>query len=188
LRASFDRNHRARIIGILLSGLPRATVTIVLQQRIRGVVAEDLRCCLSTRRSCKACPFPRLILTSCTTGSVHSRTSDTIDHLLAALRALDARYRTTGAREIEPERSHLSSPDHQVLMTKFGPLLARSHREREGIRETAGPDGYNEVGTDRSVRVLHLAALIKVKEEVAHDKGRAALAVLRRTLEEKSKS
>ncbi len=45
-----------------------------------------------------------------------------------------------------------------------------------------------KVGAGLSVRVLDLATLIKVKEEVAHEKDRAVLAVLRRTLEEKSRS
>ncbi len=34
---------------------------------------------------------------------------------------------------------------------------------------------------------LHLATLIKIKEQVAQDKDRAVLAVLRRTLEQKSR-
>jgi hypothetical protein len=45
-----------------------------------------------------------------------------------------------------------------------------------------------KVGAGLSVRVLDLATIIKVKEEAGKEKDRAALAVLRRTLEEKSKS
>jgi hypothetical protein len=53
---------------------------------------------------------------------VHSRTSENLDCLLRALQELDARYRGQGARIIRPERSHLSSPGHQLLITRAGPL------------------------------------------------------------------
>jgi hypothetical protein len=120
---------------------------------------------------------------------VHSRTSDNIDRLLAALQTLEARYRTTGAREIKPGRSHLSSPGHQLLMTIFGPLdLLGAIGKGKGYKELLGQTVKMKVGSSLSVRVLDLATLIKVKEEVAREKDRAALAVLRRTLEEKSKS
>ena len=122
---------------------------------------------------------------------VHSRTSENIDRLLAALRVLDARYRTTGTREIEPERSHLSSPGHQLLMTRFGPLdLLGAIGKGKGYEygELLGQTVKMKVRTGLAVHVLDLATLIKVKEEVGHDKDRAVLAVLRHTLEEKSKS
>ena len=120
---------------------------------------------------------------------VHSRTSDNIDRLLAALQALDARYRTSGARETAPGRSHLSSPGHQLLMTTFGPLdLLGAIGKGKGYGELLGHTVKMKVGAGLRVRVLDLATIIKVKEEVGHEKDRAALGVLRRTLEEKSKS
>jgi len=120
---------------------------------------------------------------------VHSRTRDNVDRLLAALEAVDARYRTTGAREIKPGRSQLSSPGHQLLMTTFGPLdLLGAIGTGRGYGELLCQAVKLKIGAGLSVRVLDLATLIKVKEEVAHDKDRAVLAVLRRTLEEKSKS
>ena len=120
---------------------------------------------------------------------VHSRTADNIERLLAALEVLAARYRTTGAQETKPARSHLSSPGHQLLMTKFGPLdLLGAIGKGWGYGELLGETVEMKLSPGLGVRVLHLATLIKVKEEVAHDKDRAVLAVLRRTLEQKSKS
>lgn len=120
---------------------------------------------------------------------VHSRTRKNVDRLLVALELLDARYRTAGAREIKPARSHLSSPGHQLLMTRFGPLdLLGAIGKNRGYGHLLNETVDMTVGAGLSVRVLDLATLIKVKEEVAHDKDLAVLTVLRRTLEEKSKS
>jgi hypothetical protein len=120
---------------------------------------------------------------------VHSRTADNVDRLLLALEALDARYRIAGARKTKPARSHLSSRGHQLLMTRFGPLdlLGAVGKDRE-YGDLLSQAVEMKVGTGVSVRVLDLATLIKVKEEAGQAKDRAVLAVLRRTLEEKSKS
>jgi hypothetical protein len=120
---------------------------------------------------------------------VHSRTRKNVDRLLVALELLDARYRTAGEREIKPARSHLSSPDHQLLMTRFGPLdLLGVIGKNWGYGELLGETVEMAVGAGLSVRVLDLATLIKIKEGLARDKDLAVLAVLRRTLEEKLKS
>jgi hypothetical protein len=120
---------------------------------------------------------------------VHSRTRKNVDRLLVALELLDARYRTAGAREIKPARSHLSSPGHQLLMTRFGPLdLLGAIGKGQGYEDLLGRTVNMKVGTRLSVRVLDLEMLVKVKQEVGRAKDRAVLAVLQRTLEEKSKS
>jgi len=120
---------------------------------------------------------------------VHSRTGENVDRLLAALEALDAHYRTTGTREIAPGESHLSSSGHLLLTTRFGPLdLLGAIGQGRGHGELLGRTVKMKVGAGLSVRVLDLATIIKVKEEAGKEKDRAALAVLRRTLEEKSKS
>ena len=53
---------------------------------------------------------------------VHSRSQDNLSRLVSALRELNAYYRGRGDQQLRPELSHLSSPEHQLLMTKFGPL------------------------------------------------------------------
>ena len=83
----------------------------------------------------------------------------------------------------------LSSPGHQLLMTEAGPLdllgvIGKGHGYDELLQHTIEMD----VGGGLAIHVLDLETLIKVKEETARDKDKAVLAVLRRTLEEKSKT
>src|SRR5471030_420138 len=53
---------------------------------------------------------------------VHSTEPENLVRLLAALLDLDAFYRFQPERRLRPNTTHLSSPGHQLLMTKFGPL------------------------------------------------------------------
>ena len=119
---------------------------------------------------------------------VHRREQSNIDRLLKAVETLAARFRTPGGANRKPNRSHLSSAGHQLLMTRWGPLdllgvIGGDRGYDELVRET------NEVrlGSNLKVRVLSLPALIRDKEEVGRDKDKAVLAVLRRTLEEGQK-
>lgn len=74
-------------------------------------------------------------------------------------------------------------------MTRFGPLdLLGAIGKNRGYRDLLGETVEMTVGTGLSVRVLDLAMLVKVKQEVGHAKDRAVLAVLQRTSEEQSKS
>jgi predicted nucleotidyltransferase len=119
---------------------------------------------------------------------VHSREPDNIDRLLVALEGLDVYYRGKGERRIKPERSHLCSPGHQLLTTRFGPLdllgeIGQGHGYEELLTQTVELD----VGGDVKARVLNLDTLIKIKEETAREKDQATLAILKRTLEERSK-
>jgi hypothetical protein len=119
---------------------------------------------------------------------VHSRAPENLANLQKALKDLDARYRTPGNQDRRPALSHLSSPGHQLLMTNAGPLdllgaIGEGHTYEDLIKETIELDA----GRGLIVRVLGLAALIRIKEETAQEKDRAQLAILRRTLEEKSR-
>jgi len=118
---------------------------------------------------------------------VHRREPDNIDRLMKALAVLEARYRTPGSATRTPARSHLSSPGHQLLMTRAGPLdLLGTIGQGLGYDELIRDAVEMRVGPGLKVHVLGLSALIGAKEELGHDKDRAVLAVLRRTLEEKS--
>lgn len=119
---------------------------------------------------------------------VHSREPGNIDRLLKALNELGAQYRDPAGRIIKPKRSHLSSPGHQLLMTKDGPL--------DLLGELANGRDYDELlentvslvlSEGLTVRLLKLETLIETKEEAARDKDIAILAILRRTLEEQRK-
>jgi predicted nucleotidyltransferase len=119
---------------------------------------------------------------------VHSRTAENVERLLPALQTLDAYFREHGERRLRPDRSHLSSPGHQLLMTRAGPLDLlgvigndRSYDELlPNTRTLAVREGLQ-------VRLLDLATLIAVKEETKREKDEATMAILRRTLEEKEK-
>jgi hypothetical protein len=121
-------------------------------------------------------------------GVVHSREEANIRRLLTALESLDACFRLQPERRLRPNASHLSSPGHQLLLTRFGPLdllgeVGRSRTYPELVKRAV----EMQVGEGVSVRVLDLETLIAVKEEAAAEKDLAALPVLRRTLEEKSR-
>ncbi len=115
---------------------------------------------------------------------VHSRTSENVTRLKAALAFLNAHYRGQGDRHLQPQDSHLLSEGHQLLMTDLGPLDVLGSVGRKRDYDSLLPyAGEMEVG-DVKFRVLSLPALIEVKEEVDQPKDRAVLETLRATLEE----
>lgn len=118
---------------------------------------------------------------------VHSRTPENLGRLINALDVLEARYRGQGAKSLRPARSHLESDGHQLLMTRSGPLdllgvIGRARGYHDLLPYTIEVE-INGV----TVRLLSLAEVIKTKEEAGRDKDQAAMAILRRTLEEKNK-
>ncbi len=119
---------------------------------------------------------------------VHSRSSENLDRLLKALHELDAYFREHGERRLRPDRSHLASPGHQLLMTRAGPLdLLGTISNDRGYEELLPHTLAMKVHDDLQVRLLDLATLILIKEETAREKDQATLSILRRTLEEKQR-
>jgi predicted nucleotidyltransferase len=119
---------------------------------------------------------------------VHSRESANVERLLRALDSLEAIYRAQPERRIKPSAAHLSSPGHQLLLTRFGPLdllgmIGAGHGYDELLAQTV----EMKVGGELRIRVLDLKALIQIKEETAGEKDTAVLPILRQTLNEKSK-
>ena len=119
---------------------------------------------------------------------VHSREPANVQRLLAALETLEARYRVPGHRHRRPEESHLASPGHQLLMTRYGPLdllgvIGAGRDYRALLPRTV----RMRIGERLTVRLLDLAALIEIKQETAGEKDKAVMPVLQRTLEEKLK-
>lgn len=112
---------------------------------------------------------------------VHSRSPDNVGRLLKALDALDAHARGRGAERLRPERSHLESAGHQLLMTSHGPLdlLGEVGNGRE-YRDLLDHSKEMRVG-DTVVRVVDLDTLIELKEAAGRDKDVAVLDILRRT-------
>jgi len=117
---------------------------------------------------------------------VHSRQKENIVRLVAVLQELDAYYRAQPERRLTPDASHLASPGHQLLVTRFGPLdllgeIGAGRRYEDLLPESI----MVQAGEQVLVRVLNLETLITMKEELAQEKDRAVIPVLRRTLDEK---
>ena len=117
---------------------------------------------------------------------VHARNRDNITRLLVALDSLEATYRTRPELALKPDASHLASPGHQLLTTRFGPLdiLGAIGRSR-GYDDLLPHTHEIEVREGLRVRVLDLETLIAVKVEVAGEKDLAVLPIMQRTLEER---
>ena len=115
---------------------------------------------------------------------VHSRAPENIDRLLQALEELEAFARGQGDRRMRPDRTHLDSPGHQLLMTKHGPLdLLGAVGDGRGFEELAEHTVVMHLGS-LAVKVLDLDTLIELKERIGRDKDIAVLALLRRTRDE----
>ena len=116
---------------------------------------------------------------------VHSTEPANIARLLAALADLDACYRAQPDKRLRPSQTHLSSPGHQLLMTRFGPLdvlgsIGKGRRYLDLLPHAV----EMTIGGGIRIRVLNLETQIAVKEEFGQQKDTAALPFLRRSLEE----
>lgn len=112
---------------------------------------------------------------------VHSRESENLDRLLAALQDLDACYRHKP--ELHPDESHLATAGHQLLLTRFGPLDVLGAIGKGRVYDDLLPHSRPvEISPGLAVRVLDLETVIAVKEELGSEKDLATLPVLRRTL------
>jgi hypothetical protein len=116
---------------------------------------------------------------------VHCTEPANIVRLLAALEELDAYYRLQPARRLRPNLTHLASPGHQLLMTRYGPVdvlgAIGNGRRYEDLLPHAGE---MDLGDGLRVRVLDLETLIATKEETGREKDLAALPQLRSALAE----
>ena len=119
---------------------------------------------------------------------VHSTSPDNVDRLLPALWELDAYYRIQPELRLRPDVSHLTSPGHQLLMTKFGPLDLLGQIGNGRSYTTLLPHSPPmQLSGGVSVRVLDIETQIADKEEVGRDKDEAGLRLLRHVLEETRK-
>lgn len=116
---------------------------------------------------------------------LYSTGADNLGRLLAAIESLDGYYRTHPNQRLKPQLSHLVSAGHNLLSTRFGPLdLLGSIGNAHGYLDLLPHAISTDVGDGITVRVLDLETLIAVKEEVAGEKDKAVLPILRRTLDE----
>ena len=118
---------------------------------------------------------------------VHSRAEENIARLSPALEELDAYYRWRPDQRLKPDLDHLSSPGHQLLMTRSGPLdLLGTIGGGHSYGDLLEHSDQIQIG-DFRLRVLSLEKLIEVKEEMGFEKDKAILPILRQTLLEKRK-
>jgi hypothetical protein len=116
---------------------------------------------------------------------VHSREAGNVARLLPVLTALDAIFRLQPERRLKPAVSHLVSSGHLNLITRYGPLdllgtIGRGLSYEDLLAHSAGM----EIAEGVSIQVLDLETVIMLKEELAGEKDRAMLPILRRTLAE----
>jgi predicted nucleotidyltransferase len=117
---------------------------------------------------------------------VHSRDAANIARLLPVLESLDAVFRIQPERRLRPAASHLAGPGHLNLITRYGPLDVLGTIGRGlGFEDLLPHSSKMDVGGGIHVRVLDLETLIALKEELAGEKDRAMLPLLRRALAEK---
>lgn len=119
---------------------------------------------------------------------VHNRTEENVDRLMTVLDSLDAVYRIQPDRRLRPAKSSLLSAGHQNLITKYGPLdLLGTIGEDLGYEHLLPRSTEILVAEGVRARILNLDALIEIKEQLASEKDRAMLPLLRCTLQEKEK-
>ena len=116
---------------------------------------------------------------------VHDRRDDNIERLLAALKQLEAHYRGHPEKELSPNASHLQSPGHQLLTTKYGPLDLLGAIEDDLSYEDLSSDTVEIMVDDFSVRLLKLRRYVELKEASTREKDQARLPTLRQTLAER---
>jgi hypothetical protein len=117
---------------------------------------------------------------------VHDRRQDNLERLVMALAELGGRYRLRP--DLSPRQEDLAGGGHHQLMTRCGPLdvlgLIGAGRDYDSLL----PLTVDVEIAGIRVRVLRLEGIIATKEEVAGEKDRLVLPILRATLERKRKA
>ena len=120
---------------------------------------------------------------------VHERTSENIDSLMAFLARVNARYRgRPGGDPLPPSRTALEGPGHSLFMTDLGPLDVLGAIEDGLSFDDLVRDSVSIDLEGHSVRVLSLAAIIRIKRRSTHPKDQQALPVLEEALRQLTES
>ena len=118
---------------------------------------------------------------------VHRRTEENVDHLLAFLAGVAARYRDRPGPALPPSRSALLGPEHSLFVTDLGPLDALGAIEGGADYDQLLPMSLVIPLAGRSLRVLSLATIVAFKRMPTDPKDKLRLpvleGVLRRNLE-----
>ncbi len=117
---------------------------------------------------------------------VYALDAKNVDRVLAALAALNARFRND-PRDLAPQRSHLATSGHKLLRTDHGPLDVLGTIEDDTTYEQLIADTCFIELEGMRIAVLTLERLIIVKEKLSRPKDQAMLLVLRATLDERNR-
>ncbi|MFU8806681.1 MAG: hypothetical protein ACNA8W_22930 [Bradymonadaceae bacterium] len=112
---------------------------------------------------------------------VHGRDEENLNRLIAALNELDAHFRGH-PQKLSPRRDHLRTADHQLLITRHGPLDVFGAIEDGLSYEDLVDEARTMRVDDLHFKVLELQSYIELKERSSLEKDRARLPVLRETL------
>ena len=119
---------------------------------------------------------------------IPARDEENLARLLRVLDAIDAIYRIHPSRRLKPDANGLVSPRPHNLLTSCGPLDVLGTIGRGLTYQDLLPHTVEmEIGGGMRVRVLDLATIVALKEELAGEKDLAALPILRRTLQHKQR-
>lgn len=119
---------------------------------------------------------------------VPARDEENVARLVRVLDSIDAIYRMQPERRLKPDAGHLTSSGHHNLITSCGPLDVLGTIGRGlGYEDLLPRTIEMETGGGVRVRVLNLATIIALKEELVGEKDLAVLPILRRTLEQKQR-
>ena len=111
---------------------------------------------------------------------VHRREPANVRRLMDALLEMKAAYRTRP--ELVPNESHLMSTGHQLLLTEYGRLDILGAAASEDYETLAPQSEPVDLGLGVTARIVHLATIIRLKEQAGREKDLAALPVLRALL------
>lgn len=118
---------------------------------------------------------------------VHRRTPENVSRLLRVLRDLDAVYRHD-PRGLRPQESHLSSPGHQLLSTRYGDLDCLGAIDDGKTYEDLLPQSVEmDLSAGLRIRVLGLPDLLAMKMRAGRPKDLAVVPLLKATLDESSR-
>jgi hypothetical protein len=102
---------------------------------------------------------------------VYSLDSDNVARVVAALGEPEAVYRAQPERRLKPQTTDLAAGGHNLLITRFGPLdVLGSIGNGRSYRDLVPHSAVMDLGGGLAARVLDLATLIAVKEQVGGEK------------------
>lgn len=113
---------------------------------------------------------------------VHNRTSENLDKLFKFLKSIDAVYRRPDDKIILPNKDDVSGPGHVLFTTRLGPLDVLGVIEEGKTFEDLIDHTVEIEFRGRSIRVLKLETLIKLKKISKNPKHKQQLFVLEETL------